>query len=241
MFAIMASEYLEAALREFRVLLSDIDTRNADAMFAFAIIVSVSMMVQLRSSTTTEKTWSGLLDSLAAFFECLHGARKLVVTGGLWCQNGIFSTFLANLRTKEGQVDDPGIKHALLSLKKLESQSAHLSLSPSQRQLYGKAIEGLRTCWLRKVFAVDWLIDVGKGFQTELRNEEVMAKLVLAHWGASLYALDKFWWAQGVGKSIVEHATQSLVSSGTRSNFSVNWARQHVGLEPNWLGEPLKT
>ena len=229
-FTLKASEYLEVALGKFRILLSVIQADNVDALFAFAIIISASMMVQLQASSVADIGWSCLVDKVKVVFECLLGVRKIVITGGQWLQNGPFCCILARLNQKEGVLLEPGPRSALLRLKNLSSNGS-VCFSEPQKQLYSKVVDGLEACWLRRIFAMDWIIDAGTDFLVELRKEVPLAKLVFAHWGVSLHKLNHIWWAKGVGHSIVEHSTNGLEYPGTRFDVSMRWTRQQVGLD----------
>ena len=231
-YKIKASEYLKPALRTFRQLLRDLQVRNVDAMFAFAVILTVSMIVQLQPSTHQDSSYSSLIDRVAVVFEYLHGARKIVVSSSPILYDGPFGSFLSGLLRKEGKLSEPELEDGLLRLRRVhEEKLLSATLSASQQQLYSELIENLESCWLRRIFAVEWLNDAGKAFQVELQKGESVAKLLLAYWGAALHALDQLWWARGVGRHVVEQATQDLGVSSTAVEESVQWARQRVGLE----------
>ena len=63
----------------------------------------------------------------------------------------------------------------------LRGKPGPLSHESSQGKVYLKAIEGLGDCWSHKLSAIKWLHEMGKPFQSELRNGDLMAKLILAH------------------------------------------------------------
>ena len=231
-YTLKASEYMTAALQEFRVLLDSPKASSVDAMFAFAVIVSVSTMVQLKPTSITNFKWSCMVDRISDMSECLQGTRKLVTTSGLYQQIGPFYTFLAELQDKQGQAVRLDIKEVLHNLRKLMNETAvSLNPSPYQQQLYGEAIDGLESCWLRRVLAIEWLNDIGRDFLTDLRRKNPFAQLLLAHWGASLQALNSFWYATDIGKNLVSHATEDLVSSNPGFAASIQWTRQYVGLD----------
>ena len=225
-----ASEYMEVALEEFRALLSTTEAGSVNALFAFAVVLSASTMVQLQASFAADINWSCLVDNISVIFECLHGIRSIVIAGGQWLQDGSFRVALGRLRQKDGIPLEPGPESALLRLKHVNDE-ASVHLSDSQKQLYGKIICDLKTCWLRKIFAMEWIIDAGTTFLVELRNEVPMARLILAHWGVSLRTLNGIWWANGLGHSIVEHSTKGLECSIKQFNLSMRWTRQGVGLD----------
>ena len=231
-YTVKASEYLTVALKEFRRLLNSPETGNVDSMYAFATIVSVSAMVQLKPSSATYFTWDCMIDRVNDVYECLHGGRHLVVTSGLHQQIGPFYTFLAGLQVKQGAVGSE-VKEALSRLRALENGSPFIEdLPPCRQEIYSDAVDSLEACWLRPVFAIEWLNDIGsRGFITEIRNKNPLARLILAHWGASLHALNRFWYAVNIGKNLVMRSTENLVSSDAEFNASINWTKQYVGLD----------
>ena len=164
-------------------------------------------------------------------------SRNIVIASGLWDRPGPFCSYLESLRTKQDFVPiEPDIEHALCRLKSVQLENAsELSFYHSQSQLFATAINGLKACWHLKILAIERLDDMGKAFQAELRKKHPMAKLILAHWGASLHGYDHLWWATGIGKQIVECATDGLDSSFSGASldflYIISWPRKRVGID----------
>ena len=235
--SIKSSEYLEAALKKFRVLLASITVENENAMFAFSCIICVCTFVHLLPSPETPQTWSVLIDRLGAFLKCLQGARNIVIASDLWNKPGPFFTYLVSLQiTDEIAPVETDVQDALARLKSLQAENAdHNAYDRSEAQLYNTAIDCLKACWQRKILAIEWFNDRGKAFQTKLRKQDPMAKLILAYWGASVQDFEHFWWGTGIGKNIVDCVTRDLETSFTGASLdffeAISWPRRRVGLE----------
>jgi hypothetical protein len=234
--SITSIEYMEPALRRFRTLLGDITTNNENALFAFSCIISLSTFAQLRMFRATDLTWGTLMDKLQAVLECVQGARNLVIASELWNKPGPFLPYLSSLQDKDIRALDPDINHALDRLHFIHTDMTMRTVTISSRdELLSTAIDRLRECWWRKILSVEWLNDMGKAFLIELRNQDPVAKLILAHWGASLISINQYWWGAGTAKNIVACATQELeqefVGGSLEFLDAIRWPRKYVGLD----------
>jgi hypothetical protein len=233
--SITSIEYMEPALRRFRTLLGDITAGNENALFAFSCIISLSTFAQLRPSSSAGLTWETLMDKLQAVLECVQGARNLVIASELWNKPGPFLPYLSGLQNKDVPELDWEVSHALDRLRFIHTDMTMRTVMISSKdELLSTAIDRLRDCWWRKVMSAEWLNDMSKAFLVELRNQDPVARLILAHWGASLISIDQYWWGAGTARNIVDCATQDLeqefVGGSLEFLDAISWPRQYVGL-----------
>lgn len=230
-YDIIAAEYLEDALATFRGLLLRISVEKVRALFAFAILLCVNLFGQLQS-TIAGMNWKTLLEKLDAIFECLDGVRKILVAGEDHLLNSPLGSILEQLSQEPSVCPDPDIRNQLQKLKELSQlETLHLPDSAAKKNFYDRIITELESCWVHEVLVIHWFAKAGKEFQTDLQKGEAMAKLLLAYWGTTLHALDRHWYAKGLGRVIVDMATKNLKTTSSEMEIMSNWTRQKVGLD----------
>lgn len=172
------------------------------------------------------------MDKLNSLFECLNGVCRLVAASAEQLLADPFRSLLIHLRPRQVTCPDPGMKAALLSLKELNR--SNLSCSPispltQQYQFYDKIIDGLEACWVHEAFVLDWLVDAGESFQVDIQKGDTFATLLLVFWEVALHRLNRYWFASGTGKMLVEMATENLRTNDMQVSVSVAWVRAQVG------------
>lgn len=145
--------------------------------------------------------------------------------------------------TLEDDVDDKFIDQT----RNLWSQGSY---SSEDKDTYDQALLALRHCnmWMKQSEAWDdgsqprkanygpwsgpfiWVMVAPEAFFKLLEQRQVPAMVIYACFGALLHQLNRYWWMEGCGKSIVEVVDQCL---GPYWSDWLDWPKRSVRLEPS--------
>ncbi|KAL2795536.1 hypothetical protein BJX66DRAFT_301854 [Aspergillus keveii] len=222
-----ASEYIDMAvgfqtrsLEPFQRSIQHISPENCDAVFAYSIFTIVhgiavpELTYITRASSTAATDTSSRLERIFVLFELVQGTAEINKMFGQTLQRTFHNSedYWAGSSTALEAEDN----EAFHRLHDINNQENH-DLDPRKFQLMEDAIAQLRMCCQRYRGHQDpgsvltWLAIVDREFVRFLREKDILAILMLVHWGFLLGQLDgKAWWALRFGLALVNEGLESL-------------------------------
>ncbi|KAK4693627.1 hypothetical protein P7C71_g3808, partial [Lecanoromycetidae sp. Uapishka_2] len=80
-------------------------------------------------------------------------------------------------------------------------------------------------------YALAWLNMTGKDYVAAVQDADPVALLILAYWGVLVKKCgDGIWWAQSIGRNLVEELTDVMPANDLALEPCISWARGQVGL-----------
>jgi hypothetical protein len=222
-----ASEYIDMAvglqtrsLEPFQRSIQHISPENSDAVFAYSIFTIVhgiavpELTYITRASSTAATDTSSRLERIFVLFELVQGTAEINKMFGQTLQRTFHNSedYWAGSSTALEAEDN----EAFHRLHDINNQENH-DLDPRKFQLMEDAIAQLRMCCQRYRGHQDpgsvltWLAIVDREFVRFLREKDILAILILVHWGFLLGQLDgKAWWALRFGLALVNEGLEGL-------------------------------
>lgn len=230
-----ALEYQNRAFGSFRDALSNLNSKNCSALFAFSVIAMIGAIISTRIvKTGSDKSPT---ENILLVFELLEGVRFVSKAGRDWLKLGPFGPVFDLWFLPMSSAQDPSVKIALDDLMTVNG-TMRLTRTEEQHATLTAAIEHLQTCFSKdKEMVLTWLAMSGKEFMSELRMGKPMAMLIFLHWGVLLNRLSDEWWVDDSGKRLVAELSTRLRECGEGWARSSIWARSQVGLSSEVWGE----
>ena len=237
-YAEVASLHQDLALAEYRAQLQTINENNCHALFAFSFVLgALSYAFVQQPSDADDKDF---ITSITDVFDLLVGSKMIILEALAWLRKGKLAPFLV----QQALVDVPNISPVYdalnLSLDGLSqeidqthggafdyftnyaaSEGHQLGCGP----IYQSGISGLK-----KIIAsssmhegaisrvIGWPVVTDVQFIARLRHGDVVALVILAHYGAVLCSINHVWWAAGLGSRLIR-AVAGVVGSGYHSKY----------------------
>ena len=222
-YAQLASTHQDAALRGYQEQLKIIGEDNAGALLLFSAIIASSSWAFLRHSAN-ETFGLTYVEKVIEIFDLLIGAKAVSISGKQWIKSGDTAMLAITPDTQQimtwptdatASLDSLYVEINNSSLSLLPSDQlapgSSLELKPEVAAAYTNAIQGIKKLYycsaqhrpdISMVFA--WPVIIDPLFIQLLKQQESMALVILAHFGAALHCLHDVWWAKGLGAPLVQ-------------------------------------
>ena len=234
----VASVHQDLALAAYRSQLQSITEDNCHALFAFSSVLGALSYAFLQVSPELDD--KDFIQSVTDIFELLVGSKVVVIEAQQWLRQGPLANFLvqppildaASLSTVFDALD--------VSLNSLSQEVEQLDPRPMDYfgsysvdtspqfglgQIYKSAILGVKKLIVGSgqhegsiSRVIGWPVVIDGQFIQRLRQGDIMALVILAHYGAIFCSIGHVWWARGLGSRIVQ-AVVGVIGDGYHSKY----------------------
>ena len=242
-YATAALEYYDTASSTFREEITDIRLEKQEIILAFsliAIVLSLALPQLLKARGEKPR----MVDHMFVHSELLKGVRLITSQHGGQIRHAPILRNQMNFEEVPMGPLDSGTGAAIARLDALNDQRHDLGAESypaphaTEHAICQKAIRYLEECFARcqepihRGHALAWLRLAGEDFIEVLKKSNSVALLALMHWGVLAERCSEgFWWAQSVGKNLVDEITDLLAhDEDSKLASSISWARAEVGL-----------
>jgi hypothetical protein len=229
-----AIRYQNSGLRKYNDALGNINEENCTALFAFSILLN-QMAIALPNANP-DSTPSAHTESMMTMLELVRGVGLIHSKAVPILRNGKLASFFRHLPMDLEPNDETKI-----SLEKLCRQADSLLSSASiDEERHAVYLSGVRS--LEVVFGcttlsshlgpiIGWPVSVWPDkHQDELmrliRHGDVMAQLILMHYGVLLLHIRHRWWGKRTGISLIEDLAISVHAAGPSWAELTKWPRE---------------
>ncbi|KAL8794631.1 MAG: hypothetical protein Q9195_002827 [Heterodermia aff. obscurata] len=241
-----ALEYYDSASSTFREEITDITPEKQEIVLAFSLIAMV-LGLALPQLLKARGEQPRMVEHMLVHSEMLKGVRLISSQhGGQIRKAPILRSQKAFEDVPKGPID-PGTEAAIARLNALNDQRHDLSTEPStaptaaEHAICQKAIRYLEESFARcqdpihKGHALAWLRLAGEDFVEALKDGNSVALIALMHWGVLVERCSEgFWWAQSVGKNLVDEIADLLAADEDLTlASSISWARAERAAQRN--------
>ena len=238
-----ALEYFDTASSTFREEITDITPEKQEIILAFSLI-AIGLSLALPQLLKARGEQPRMVEHMLVHSELLKGFRLIMSPHAGQIHH---APILRSQKAFEGLPMDPidsGTEAAIGRLNTLNDQRHGRHAEPCRAPLtmeYAACSQAIRyleesfaRCQqpLNRGHALAWLRLAGEDFIETLKKDNSVALLALMHWGVlAERCSDSFWWAQYVGKDLVDEITGLLaMDEDLTLALSISWARAEVGL-----------
>lgn len=236
-YAKLASMHQDLALSTYTPQLQSINQNNCDALFAFSAILGglSHAFAQISDETDNQAT----IKSIVGGFDLLIGAKVVVLEGVPWIKQGELAGLLKPLPTFESTNVPTPYESLSTSLDAVSREIDQMTNPPYllrtmlgdnagqivAQDAYNTAIQGLKIAIVGLGTSegligrvLGWSIVIEGHFVTQLKQQEPLALVILAHYGAALCSLGHIWWAAGLGSRLIR-AVGGVIGGGYYTKF----------------------
>ncbi|KAL8955049.1 MAG: hypothetical protein Q9183_006814 [Haloplaca sp. 2 TL-2023] len=217
---------------------------SCPSLFAFATIVPILSWSFLQT-IDTDLHGRAFLDQFTGVWNFLLGAAAVAHGGRRWIHQSSMSS-LVTMRHLDNNLSElaygPGL--ALQSLldrieqtdTTLDAMNSHVRDTSIEQasvtHVYRKSVEMLSNSFPRVTgeparlgAAIGWPVFIDPDFLRLLKQDDPMALIITAHYGAALHAFSDFWWLERLGSLLTESIHQVL---GESHRPALEWPLRQV-------------
>ena len=221
----LARAHQHEALPMYIEQLKAITETNCHALFAYSIVLGGLtfgfLQVDLVDSSISHEgsAAKGIIAEMLAVFDTLIGATVVAVNARTWLRSGVLKPLLRPLTPASIYMSRLGaeMKSALEEILSYISGASRAAVAEEDKQTYANAVRGLGVAFpdadghLPSVSeVVSWPVIAGAPYLQLLKNQDALALVVLAHYGAALHLSGQIWFLQGLGRRIVDAVSDCL-------------------------------
>lgn len=221
-----ALQHQNHALSGLRATLCDISTSNCDAIFASSILIMVCAIVSpLLPTGEDDHPAKSTAESMLSLVDFINGIAYIVRLSREWLERGPISAIFGP-SLKKGPVPKDWLLAEELRLL------TDMTVTPGshKHQIFNQAIKQLEVVIKTDRSIVIWLVLVGTDFMDEFRSGDLVAMATFMCWGMLMHKVDGMWWAQYLGRRLVEDLSSTLIECGREWSNIVTTCRKEVGL-----------
>jgi hypothetical protein len=231
-----AIRYQNLGLQKYTDALGDINEANCTALFAFSILLN--LMAIALPNASPDSTSSAHTESMMTMLELVQGIGLIHSTAVPILRNGKLASFFRNF--PPDPEPDEETKAALdLLRQQIDSLLASESIGEGRHDVYLAGIRSLAVVSGCSVLSnhlgpiIGWPTSVWPPEHRDelmklIRHGDVMAQLILMHYGVLLLHIRHQWWGKRTGISLIEDLAISVHAAGPNWAALTKWPREVV-------------
>lgn len=170
----------------------------------------------LASFQITDANSPSPLEKSVEILRLLAGVGHIFLTRWSQIERSAIGIFLSAYKTPNPEIALDEDTRATLA--GIEALLAAERLAPSTREVYGRALAGLRNSFRASVanphdvgYRLGWIREYDARYLAEqIEAREATALVLVAHWAAELANWQGVWWEHGLGRAVVEDVVKIL-------------------------------
>ncbi|WPH01515.1 Hypothetical protein R9X50_00436100 [Acrodontium crateriforme] len=235
-----AMEYQNLAITQFR---SEIVNASSDQHQALCLMSSILIALGL-GMARFQAEYTNTVDTMILLFELISGGGAILMSKADALQNDPVFKDLTPWEGLTAQDMSPIVRSAMDRLVQLnDSRHGTTSSTPRESVLQAishhttcrKAIFYLEECFTRCIgpetrgYMLGWMNMVGREFIQAIEQKEVVALVVMMHYGALMEQQSyDLWWIQDVGRHLVNELITELDHEDDENvKAAIAWAREN--------------
>ena len=222
----IASIHQDLALSSYRIQLQSINEANCHALFAFSSVLGALSYGFIQQSQDLDD--KSFVKNVVDVFDLLVGAKVVVIEAQSWLKQGKLAPLLVQPHTLDSSTMSTVFDAINISLDGLAQDIDQMS--SSMFDYYGAFPEGgggndqlgpgpvykSAILWIKRLIGsssihegsisrvIGWPVVIDGQFLALLRQGDIMALVILAHYGALFCSLNHVWWARGLGSRLIQ-------------------------------------
>jgi hypothetical protein len=236
-----AMRYQNSGLQKYNDALEDINEANCIALFAFSILTN--LMAFAFPNATPDSTFSAHTESMMTMLGLARGISLIHSKFVSKLRQGKLASLFRPLPT--GLEPDEGTNAALEVLR--QQADCLLTSGSIEKERHAVYISGIRSLgdsfgstmlsshlgpivgWPEMIWPREHQAELMRLFQ----HGDVMARLILMHYGVLLLQIRHLWWGRRTGISLIEDLAVSVRAAGPNWAALTQWPREVAHLTEN--------